>query len=383
MKLLRVGLIVAVASVVLAGQSAVLRPAQRNELPPEIDGNSAVFWAGGQMFLFHSTGEPHLSSGPDQFQLGNTRKVEFNNPAHAPVWFEAVWRDENGTLLLFYHHEPEARCGEDRLTQPKIGMAVSRDNGATVEDLGIVLESGEDADCDAENGFFSGGHGDLSVVLDREKKYFYIFFTNYAGPLSSQGVVMARLDFAERYAPVGRVKKLYLGKFEEAGLGGRLTAIFPAKESWSEDDTDSYWGPAVHYNKELDRYVMFLNRSCCEPGWPQAGIDVSFSADLADPFSWKKPRRLLNAGESARQPAYYPQVIGLGEGETDQVAGKRARFYVKGISDWEIEFRVEDEEEEPVTDPCASPDIPCSGGNPGGVETGRIGGKDPARKHER
>lgn len=355
-------ILIAISALSASGQSAVLRPATRNELPPVIDGNSAAFWAGEEMFLFHSSGEPHLSSGPDQFQLGNTRKVQFDNPKHAPVWFEAVWRDEDGTLFLFYHHEPEERCGPDNLTAPRIGAAISRDNGATVQDLGIILESGDPIECGSKNGFFSGGHGDMSAVLDRDKRFFYFFFTNYAGPLASQGVVMARMAFEDRFAPVGRVFKLHLGQFEEPGLGGKVTPIFPARQSWQEEDTNSHWGPAVHYNRDIDRYVMLLNRACCEPGWPAAGIDISFSADLADPFGWKPLRRLLNTTEAPRQPAYYPQILGLEARDTDHVSGKRARLYVKGISDWEIEFSLEEPVDEMPYDPCGNPDIPCPGG---------------------
>jgi hypothetical protein len=340
-------------------QSASLKLVNRVELPPVIDGNSAAFWANGQMHLFHSTGVPHISSGPDQFQLGNTRKVSFDSTDHSPVWFEAVWRDEDGTLFLFYHHEPEKRCGAEDLAAPKIGAAISRDNGATVQDLGIVLETGDPIDCDAKNGFFSGGHGDLSVVLDKDRSFFYFFFTNYGGPVSSQGIATARMAFDDRFKPTGRVFKFHLGRFDEPGIGGKVSPIFPAVRSWQASDTDSYWGPAVHYNTHLDKYVILLNRSCCGPGWPQAGIDITFNADLADPFSWKTPRRLLNNSDMIRHPGYYPQVLGLEPGHSDTLAGQTARLYLMGMSDWEITFSNEDPEPEPDLNPCANPDIPC------------------------
>ncbi len=345
---------------VLYPQSATLRLVPRVELPPVIDGNSAAFWADGQMYLFHSTGVPHISSGPDQFNLSNTRKVEFDSKDHSPVWFEAVWRDTDGTLFLFYHHEPEQRCSGTNLTAPKIGAAISRDNGATVQDLGIVLESGDPIDCNAQNGFFSGGHGDISVILDKERSFFYFFFTNYAGPTSSQGVATARLAFEDRFAPVGKVNKLYLGKFEEPGLGGKISPIFPATRGWQAEDTDSHWGPAVHYNTHLDKYVILLNRSCCNPGWPQAGIDITFNSDLSDPFSWRPLQRILSPNDIARHPGYYPQVLGLEEGHSDNLAGQTARLYVMGISDFEITFSLDDPAPAEDEDgPCDNPDIPC------------------------
>jgi hypothetical protein len=340
-------------------QSATLTLAPRVELPPVIDGNSAAFWADGQMYLFHSTGVPHISSGPDQFHLSNTRKVEFDSPDHNPVWFEAVWRDDDGTLFLFYHHEPEQRCEGSNLTAPKIGAAISRDNGATVQDLGIVLESGDPIDCASLNGFFSGGHGDASVILDKDRHYFYFFFTNYAGPTASQGVSTARMAFEDRFSPVGKVHKFHEGEWIEPGLGGKVSPIYPANRSWQAEDTDSHWGPSIHYNTHIDKYVILLNRSCCNPGWPQAGIDITFNADLADPYAWRPLQRILNNTDIIRYPGYYPQVLGLEEGHSDNRAGHTARLYLMGLSDWEITFNLEDAPSESENLPCSNPDIPC------------------------
>lgn len=96
---------------------------------------------------------------------------------------------------------------------------------------------------------------------------------------------------------------------------------------------DAFWGPSVHWNTYLQQYVMLLNRARGK-GWIQEGIYVSFSADLADPRSWSQPLKVLDGG------AWYPQVMGQDDElkGTDKLAGRRARFFMKGVSEYEIEF---------------------------------------------
>lgn len=321
-------------------QHAVVRPAVRNTLPTRIDGNSPAFWRDGRLFLFSSTGNPEMLSESSNDQFGGWRsEIVTVHGQHIPLWIESAWQAEDGILFVWYHHEPGRVCPDDRdLTAPRIGAGFSFDGGRTIEDLGFVLETGYGIDCESDNGFFAGGHGDFSVVPDPEGEYLYFFFTNYSGPTGDQGVVTARMRIADRWQPSGNVFKYYQGRWEEPGIGGRTTAIFPAAKSWQREDTDSFWGPSVHWNTHLERYVMLLNRACCRPGWPQEGIYLSMNNDLSRPEAWPSPTKLMEGSQIGYGPGYYPQVLGLGEGETDSLAGERARLYIHGISNWEIVF---------------------------------------------
>jgi hypothetical protein len=80
--------------------------------------------------------------------------------------------DGDGTIYGWYHNEPGGICSGGKLTAPRIGAVVSYDGGDTFFDLGLVLSSGDPPDCNAKNGFFAGGHGDFSVILDRDQAYF-------------------------------------------------------------------------------------------------------------------------------------------------------------------------------------------------------------------
>jgi hypothetical protein len=317
----------------LTAQYAELQPVPPVSFPAQTDSNSPAFWNDGELVLFNSTGDgPIRSSGSDQFNLGNSQPVVLGSSIHRPYWIESTSTDEDGTILAWYHHEPPGVCHAAGLTAPEIGALMSKDGGKSFIDLGIVLESGYPADCSSQNGYFAGGHGDFSVVLNQSRSYFYFLFSNYGGPPEEQGVAVARLPFYRRYTPIGAVEKFYDGRWQELGIGGRVTPIFRATVDWQRPDTDSFWGPSVHWNPYLGKYVMMINRSCCSPGWPQEGIYISYNSSLSNPAGWSVPEKILDGGW------WYPQVLGRGAFETDSVSRRIARLYVNGISSWRIVF---------------------------------------------
>jgi hypothetical protein len=324
---------------VASGQSAYLRTADSMRLPSTIvDGNSPAVWQYGRLRVYTSTGDPIGMIGRDLFHLRLTDPPVVTPADHYPLWIEAVWPDQDGTVYAWYHHEHSGACAYKGLVTPEIGALVSYDGGRAFLDLGIVLSSGDTPNCDAKNGIFAGGHGDFSVILDQNHEYFYFLFTNYGGAASTQGVAMARMAFGSRASPVGAVYKYYLGGWGEPGVGGRVTPVFPAAVSWDRADTNSYWGPAVHWNTYLQSYVVLLNHACCQTVWPQEAIYLAFNPELSEPMNWTEPAKILAMSKIGFAPGYYPQVFGTGPGETDTLAGEVARFFVEGVSKWEIVF---------------------------------------------
>jgi hypothetical protein len=302
-------------------------------MPAPVDSNSPAYWKNGLFHLLNSTGAgPAESGGGDQFRLGPPQKVVVHRIKPWPLWIESVWVDPTGVILAWYHTEHFGVCPGSNLSVPQIGAAISYDDGLSYQDMGAIITSPFSPDCSSRNGYFAGGEGDVSVILDRERNYFYFFFGSYAGPLENQGVAVARMPYWSRFNPVGAVMKYYDGGWISPGVGGLVTPIFPAKASWMAADTDSFWGPAVHYNTYLGSYVMLLNRSCCSPGFPQTHIYVSFNPDPSDPKSWTDTKPIL------RDTGWYPQVLGLGPHDTDRSAGRVARLYIYGHSRWEIVF---------------------------------------------
>ncbi|MDO8685029.1 MAG: hypothetical protein Q7N50_16310 [Armatimonadota bacterium] len=311
------------------------REAPEVRFPSHVDCNCPSFWDGDTFYLFTSSNQgPRRMSGIDQFHLGEPEECFFDNEIEGWRWIEAIWRMEDGTLYGWYHHEFYV-CPGTYLTAPEIGAVKSTDNGLHWTDLGAIITARPGTiDCGSKNHFFAGGNGDCSVMLDGNEDYLYLVFTSYAGEIAGQGLTFARMAWKDRDDPVGKVYKYCDGKWEEPGLGGRPTTIFKPNVNWMERDVDGFWGPAIHWNTHLKRYVILLNRAVGAPKWPQEGVYATYSHDLADPTSWTEPVKIHNGGK------WYPVLIDtdIKSRGTDKLCGKIARLYLRGISNHEIEF---------------------------------------------
>ncbi len=324
---------------------AVLEAAPHISFPSATDSNSPAYWrlfrGMPQLVVITSAPTPVISIGPTLDQLGVTAGTGFSSTAGGNRWIEAVLPDAVGRLFGYYHFEPFDHCDDGSKTAPSIGAARSFDGGRSWTDLGVVIGAppGE-INCDTTNRYFAGGVGDFSVVLDRNQNDLYFLFSTYGPDLAHQGVAVARMLWSHRMAPQGQVATWSAGawRYPVPVDGGWAYAapspIFPARLSWHDrrGNVDAYWGPSVHWNTFLKRYVMLLNRAT-DSTWTQEGIYLSATATIEDPASWREPQKLVDGG------VWYPQVIGLEPGfGTDRLAGERARFFLGGVSRYEIRF---------------------------------------------
>jgi hypothetical protein len=306
--------------------------------PGECDCNSAAHWSGETLYVFNSAGHPWRLGGPDLFHLDASYvRTAYDNQVNGGRWIECTWKAEDGRLYGWYHLEPGGLCPGTRLTAPKIGAVRSTDDGATWQDLGVVIEARPGTlNCETKNFYFAGGNGDFSIIVDAARQYVYFLVSTYAGDIAEQGVAVARMRYADRDQPAGKVWKWHNGGWAEPGLGGRVTPIFTAFIDWHRSDADAFWGPSVHWNSHLGQYVILLNRAK-DFKWTQEGVYVTFNRDLSQPGGWSKPQKILG---DLRADQWYPQVLGLdkSKGETDKLAGRVARLFVRGQSQWEILF---------------------------------------------
>jgi hypothetical protein len=330
-------------------------------LTGEVDSNSPAVWEliDGEprlVVLTSVAGRPSWASGSSLRALSPPAPVVISPWPGEGVWMEAIVRDDDGTWYGFYHNERTAvPCGSTTLVTPRVGAARSHDFGVSWINLGILLEAPSTTyDCDTLNKYFAGGVGDLSATVDRDHRYVYLFFSQYGATVANQGIAAARFLWADRDEPVGKTDIWSGGAWIPAGrirrgsmaqlLSGidqmrmrwalaAATPLFPTNNSWHGSDTavDAFWGPSIHWNTHLERYVMLLNRAKDET-FAQEGIDISFNRSLENPAGWSSPVRILDGGN------WYPQVMGIDPGGTDTEAGQVARFFMRGRSDFLIRF---------------------------------------------
>jgi hypothetical protein len=327
-----------------------LRTAPLLKLTGDADSNSPALWddVNGRSRFFVMTsfdGRPSAANGPQLARLGPAQPVTIEPWPGGGVWMEAVVKDDSGTWYGYYHQENVASmCGSQRVI-PRIGAVRSTNAGQTWEPLGTILEAPPGShDCGTYNTYFVGGVGDLSVQLDPASQDLYIFYSLYLRSPTQQGIGVARLAWADRNEPRGKVMVWRGRSWVPASVMVRpdesvrvvfpvAAPLFPTSQGWHDDDwvANAFWGPSVHWNTHLGLYVMLLNRTKDET-FKQDGIYVSYAPRLDDPRLWSAPAKIMDGGK------WYPQVMGLDQDGTDKQAGELARFFMSGSSSHFIRF---------------------------------------------
>jgi hypothetical protein len=306
---------------------------------PRTDCNSPVLREaeGALAFVSHYAprGRTWRRAAADPFEVRTTLQPVRLLDDPAPMigkWIESIWRAPGGRLYGWYHAEEPADCPGlvRKLFVPHIGALVSDDDGASWRLLGELLRAPkEQIDCGFANGFVTGGYGDFCVVAEGD--HFYMHYSSYVAHQPAQGVCVARYAIATRDRPEG-LQHWRDGAWMHAAPEQLPQPLLPVLRGWQHADPDSFWGPALHFNRGLGCWVMLLNHAQGGRDIHQEGIWIAFNRRLADPAGWTAPRRIVKDG------FWYPQIIGDGSGDGDARACLVARLFIAGISEWEIRF---------------------------------------------
>ncbi len=314
--------------------------------PNRTDSNSPAFWDADRFYLFNSWGgQPRRAAGTDLALAADTNpdgsSAAYDDDVAAGRWLEAVIRDDDSGLVYgSYHEETATACPQGVRYWPEIGAAVSDDDGATWDDLGLILTPRDGTvTCDTQHPVTNGGIGDFSVILDNNSDpgdhYLYFIFSSYGGDLEEQGISFARMLWTDRDQPLdpfsgeSLVTKWDGDSWAAPGIGGRSIAIFHDSEqrSWTGLDNNGYWGPSVHWNVALNRFIVLMSRSM-GGNYETQGIYMTYTTVLDNPNSWVAPKLIISENQG-----WYPQVIGDADVHgTDTLAGAQARYFNQGQS---------------------------------------------------
>ncbi len=173
--------------------AVTLLRAPRFRLPGPADSNSPAAWSiveGMPRFAVMTSvaGAPSISTGATLTQLGAPTFTPIEGSIGG-VWMEAVVVDPDGTWYGFYHNELASEiCRDTTKMTPHIGAARSENEGASWQNLGIVLATPPQAvDCGTRNRYFTGGVGDFSAILDPQSQYLYLFYSQYRAQAARAG----------------------------------------------------------------------------------------------------------------------------------------------------------------------------------------------------
>ena len=362
-------------AIVKNGPSVVITPAPalrfpggrwrpEAEMPEEIkavaaDCASPLEWLGDTLYVFNSWDQIWRGDGPDLLHLQRGEETLVVAPIKdLRLWLESTHRDDKGVMYGWVHNEYPNVCPDRARTMrsghpllARIAAVRSTDEGKSWKSLGWLMEGRPDQlKCDTDGTYYVGGFGDFTAFVDREREFVYIFFASYVRDIAEQGLAVARMRYADRDQPVGKLSIWNNGRWEPwPDEHGHITPILPVGADIHTKGGKIFWGPSIHWNTYLNQYVMVVNQTR-DAAWDTDGQYVLFTDTLADPRRWTKPVKIMDWEQTHKAHpndyghGWYVQIAGTQKGETDKLASQTARFFIDGHSYWQIRFRKPGEE---------------------------------------
>jgi hypothetical protein len=196
-----------------------------------------------------------------------------------------------GNILLVYHAERPANPFWSWL-----GLAQSRDEGITWQDLGLII-SGSPYNAD---GALDIGDSTLVVYTDptTSQKYFYVYFgtdTTYLSVARASYDELLQAAMSQSPFPAtGLFLKYYSGEWNQPGMNGKQSELFPGVTGETDGDSQVYW------SDYRQRFIAIMDN----------GQYIAYGESV-DGLTWPPMQVIL--GKSPETPVYgYANAVGLG-----------------------------------------------------------------------
>ena len=112
-----------------------------------------------------------------------------------------MWKPGAGSITM----SGRPRCGRNDRMVSRIGAAKSIDRGRTWQDLGAVIQSVRVRSRASQAIATSSAASVMSALLDADKQFLYLFYSQYQQQPDAQGVAVARMLWADHDRPAGRL----------------------------------------------------------------------------------------------------------------------------------------------------------------------------------
>jgi hypothetical protein len=350
----------ALASPAAQPPQLVLGP-QRTLVPAaERHAADLTFWPDGPLGV-EREGSRYVFEGPshgdiartagtldDPVSGGVTPAIEVKGAAQAlpDVGYAAggpIYRDPSSGMRLMFVHLERYPTGDPRGgSYASIGLASSTDDGHSWRFLGPIFTQNltyeqfkaDPGRCgsDQENrqyGVVNTSFGQYVIRNEGGTDYFYIYGADAQQPPADGGA--CPVSFAVARAPVSEVvdaarqggvsdwRKYFDGSWDEAGLGGRSSDVWPRTRLLSFD---------VSWNTYLHRYVLVM------PDLVSGNRFELQISESADGVHWSTPATAFET----RGEIYAPTIVGLGN-DTRTSGQAFYVLYTNSPRQWSIQSR--------------------------------------------
>ena len=243
------------------------------------------------------------------FDLGEAQvRVRGDDHDDRPMrWLEATYKASDGRLYGWYHEEPVDVCSNRttcrrRPTVPRIGAMSSDDEGSAGAISGPSWRPRAGL-AGARRPTTSSPPASRRFLRDSRpegRSTCYFVFSSYGPAPDQQGIGLARISRGDSTRRWGSLALRGAMRAGGAGTGGRGAMLIPAMTRLASGPTQRVWGPTVHWNTYLNRYVFLLNRAS-NARWSQVGAYAAFAGNLDEPLPGPSPRSSATAGTGTFQ----------------------------------------------------------------------------------